>query len=202
MQKELVAASVAVNSSKMDVTWSDLDEIGVFLSVAMYRVCVDPCNVYIAVFVVTIIVIVVSVWSFDGRNGVSRNSSALEVEAGHHTASDGSSGLILPAFPQRRESFLYRPSLDSDLEMVPKSLSRNLCVSTDQSWVAKHLICIYVRFARPPCVSSSTRIHWKHRMVHRNRIVWRRLLHQRSDYSNVVTWRIFNDQHSKNAVVR
>jgi len=64
---------------------------------------------------------------------VSRNSSALEVDAGRDTAVVGSSGLILPAFPQRRESFLYRPSLDNDLDIIPKSLSRNLCVSTDQS---------------------------------------------------------------------
>jgi len=74
-------------------------------------------------------------YSFDGRNGVSRNSSALEVDsAGHEMAGGGGgSGLILPAFPQRRESFLYRPSLDNDLEIIPRSLSRNLAVSADQS---------------------------------------------------------------------
>jgi len=64
---------------------------------------------------------------------VSRNSSALGAEAGVETAGDGGSGLILPAFPQRRESFLYRPSLDNDLEIIPRSLSRNLCASADQS---------------------------------------------------------------------
>jgi len=74
---------------------------------------------------------------------VSRGSAALEVQAGGVTGGgDGSvgsgsvgsgSGLILPAFPQRRESFLYRPSLDNDLEIIPRSLSRNLCVGSDQS---------------------------------------------------------------------
>lgn len=76
--------------------------------------------------------VVTIVCSFDGRNGVSRNSSTLEVDAGGETTGGGS-GLILPAFPQRRESFLYRPSLDNELEIIPRSLSRNLCVSTDQS---------------------------------------------------------------------
>jgi len=57
------------------------------------------------------------------------------VEAGRVDSATGcgGSGLILPSFPQRRESFLYRPSLDNDLEIIPKSLSRNLCVSADQT---------------------------------------------------------------------
>jgi len=78
--------------------------------------------------------------SFDGRNGVSRESAALSVDvrgaggevAGGCGGGGGGSGLILPAFPQRRESFLYRPTLDNDLELIPRSLSRNLSAA-DQS---------------------------------------------------------------------
>jgi len=69
---------------------------------------------------------------------VSRESAALQVDVGCEGmvgvgGGGGGSGLILPAFPQRRESFLYRPSLDNDLEIIPRSLSRNLCASADQS---------------------------------------------------------------------
>lgn len=60
---------------------------------------------------------------FDAKNG-SSVKSPLEV-------SRIGTGLQLPpTFPQRRESFLYRPS-DNDLDLIPKSISRNLSISSD-----------------------------------------------------------------------
>jgi hypothetical protein len=83
-------------------------------------------------------------FSFEGRNGVSRgeagrgSTSAVDGAApadGIAGAGDGShtgSGLALQAFPQRRESFLYRHPFDGDGDQIPKSLmTRNLSSTND-----------------------------------------------------------------------
>ena len=66
------------------------------------------------------------IYSFDAKNGSSVKS--------HLDVSRIGIGLQLPpTFPQRRESFLYRPS-DNDLDLIPKSISRNLSIASDL-WV-------------------------------------------------------------------
>ncbi|XP_064606899.1 3',5'-cyclic-AMP phosphodiesterase 4C-like isoform X3 [Liolophura sinensis] len=60
--------------------------------------------------------------SFDVENGTAQGRSPLE-------GASPSTGLVLQALPQRRESFLYRS--DSDYELSPKSMSRNSSLTGD-----------------------------------------------------------------------
>ncbi|XP_011495898.1 PREDICTED: cAMP-specific 3',5'-cyclic phosphodiesterase isoform X2 [Ceratosolen solmsi marchali] len=63
---------------------------------------------------------------FDVENG----ASALDGATGGGGGTSPSTGLVLQAMPQRRESFLYRS--DSDFEMSPKSMSRNSSIASER----------------------------------------------------------------------
>ncbi|XP_058803948.1 cAMP-specific 3',5'-cyclic phosphodiesterase-like isoform X2 [Phymastichus coffea] len=65
------------------------------------------------------------VFDFDVENG----ASTLDGSAGGGGGTSPSTGLVLQAMPQRRESFLYRS--DSDFEMSPKSISRNSSIASE-----------------------------------------------------------------------
>ncbi|XP_014206862.1 cAMP-specific 3',5'-cyclic phosphodiesterase-like [Copidosoma floridanum] len=63
---------------------------------------------------------------FDNENG----ASTLDGAASGGGCTSPSTGLVLQAMPQRRESFLYRS--DSDFEMSPKSMSRNSSIASER----------------------------------------------------------------------
>ncbi|XP_031777038.1 cAMP-specific 3',5'-cyclic phosphodiesterase isoform X2 [Nasonia vitripennis] len=65
------------------------------------------------------------VFDFDVENG----ASTLDGAVGGGGGTSPSTGLVLQAMPQRRESFLYRS--DSDFEMSPKSMSRNSSIASE-----------------------------------------------------------------------
>jgi len=86
----------------------------------------------------------VCLFSFDGRRSVpddvtssrvpnvdvneANELEGAETDGGYcHTGS----GLVLQAFPQRRESFLYRHPLDGSGDLIPKSLTRNLLTANE-----------------------------------------------------------------------
>uniref|UniRef100_A0A8C1W418 Phosphodiesterase n=1 Tax=Cyprinus carpio TaxID=7962 RepID=A0A8C1W418_CYPCA len=71
-----------------------------------------------------VILVSLSLYSYDGENGPSPGRSPMDSQA--------SPGLVLhPSFPQsqRRESFLYRS--DSDYDMSPKTMSRNSSINSE-----------------------------------------------------------------------
>lgn len=62
--------------------------------------------------------------SFDVDDGSGQNRNLLD-------ATSPSTGLVVHAIPQRRESFLYRS--DSEFEMSPKSMSRHSSLGSESN---------------------------------------------------------------------